>query len=67
MTSDFIKKLNVEQLELVNKIEPNYMKKETDELFDILTAYFQEQGLEDIDEKPEQLLLESILDILGSM
>lgn len=64
---EFIDKLDEEQLNYLKEIKNDFDKLSTEELDEWLTNYFQEQGLEDINNNPKQLLLESILDILGSL
>ena len=63
----FISKLNDEQLRLLNEIKRDFREMETVDLYEFLTEYFQEQGLEDIDNNPRQLLLESIIDLLAEI
>lgn len=64
---EFISKLNEEQISYLKEIKPEFWKMETQDLDEFLTNLFQENGLEDIENDPKQLLLESILDILGTI
>ncbi len=54
-------KLNEEQLKFLEHIKPNFREIPIEDLIDWLTDYFQEHGLEDIDNNPEQLFLENII------
>ena len=60
-------KLNEEQLEYLKEIKPDYEEMETVDLYEWLVSYFQEQGLENIDENENQLLLEEIIDIIAEI
>lgn len=64
---EFIERLSEEQLAYLKSIKQDFEEMDTVDLDEWLTNYFQEQGLEDIDNDPQQLLLESILDVLGSL
>lgn len=64
---EFIELLNEEELNLLKEIKKDYITVELDELFDILTREFQKNGVENIDGDSRQMLLESILDKLGSI
>lgn len=64
---EFINKLNEEQFKFLKEIKNDFEKMDTEDLDEWLTNYFQEQGLENIDNDPKQLLLESILDVLGEI
>ena len=64
---EFIDMLNAKQYNFLKSIKLDFEQMDTADLFEWLTDYFQEQGLEDIEKNPSQLLLESILDILGSL
>lgn len=62
---EFIKRLTIEQLEYLEEIKSDYREMETVDLYEYLTDYFQKEGLEDIDNNPKQLLLESIIDTIA--
>ena len=64
---EFINKLNEEQFKFLKEIKNDFEKMDTEDLDEWLTNYFQEQGLENIDNDPKQLLLESVLDVLGEI
>lgn len=64
---EFIERLSEEQLAYLKSIKQDFEEMDTVDLDEWLTNYFQEQGLEDIDNNPQQLLLESILDVLGEI
>lgn len=64
---EFVQKLTKEQFDFLKSIKQDFEEMNTVDLDEWLTNYFQEQGLEDIDNNPQQLLLESILDVLGEI
>lgn len=61
------KKLNEEQLKYLKEIKPDFESIDTYELYEWLTDYFQNKGLEDIEGNPNQLLLEQIINIIAEI
>lgn len=64
---EFIDKLTLEQINYLEKIKKDFQEMTTEELDEWLSDYFQKQGLEDISNNKNQLILESILDVLGEI
>ena len=64
---EFIDRLTPEQINYLEKIKKDFREMATEDLDEWLTEYFQKQGLEDIDSNQNQLMLESILNVLGEM
>lgn len=58
---DEFDKLNEEQLQFLEKIRPDFRELPFEDFFEWLTYYFQEHGLDDIENNPEQLFLENII------
>lgn len=65
--NDFINQLNKEQLEFLNKNIYKFNEKETDEIVDFLTDYFQRKCIINDEVTKKGIFVESILDILGEL
>ena len=62
----YVKYLKEEQLKLLKRIKPGFENIPSEDLYDWLCDYYQEQGLEEEDFKnnPEQYIVEDIIDVL---
>lgn len=62
---EFISKLSKEQLELLEEINPDFDKLETDKLWEWLLEYQQTNGINDIDKREDLQIIDEIIDILA--
>lgn len=62
---EFEKQLTKDELELLEKIKPDFRDLETDKLWEWLLDYEQENGINDIDIREDLQIIDDIIDILA--